>query len=124
MTKNKIEISGLHKQFGKKKVLRGLDIAIPEGTALVVIGGSGCGKSVLLKNIIGLISPTKGSIKIDGKETSRLNQRKRNELMHKFGYLFQGGALFDSLRIWENIAFGLMQAEGMKASTGCCRISW
>lgn len=111
----KIEITDLHKSFGSKHVLRGLDIAIPKGKALVVIGGSGTGKSVLLKNIIGLMHPTKGSIKIDGKETTTLSQAERNQLMHKFGYLFQGGALFDSLKIWENIAFGLMQAEGMAA---------
>lgn len=111
----KVEITNLKKSFGHKHVLKGIDLTIPQGKALVVIGGSGCGKSVLLKNIIGLMQPTSGSIKVDGQETTNLNGRERNELMHKFGYLFQGGALFDSLKIWENIAFGLMQAEGMAA---------
>jgi len=113
MTDAKIKVSNLHKSFGSKKVLKGLDLEVKKGDSLVVIGGSGCGKSVLLKNIIGLISPTKGSVLIDGQETVKLNENERNQLMHKFGYLFQGGALFDSLTIWENIAFGLIQAERM-----------
>ncbi len=109
----KIEVTNLQKCFNKKQVLRGVNLTVEKGESLVVIGGSGSGKSVLLKNIIGLMKPTKGSIKIDGEETSKLSERKRNKLMHKFGYLFQGGALFDSLPIWENIAFGLIQAEGV-----------
>jgi len=113
MTDAKIKVSNLHKSFGSKKVLKGIDLEVKKGDSLVVIGGSGCGKSVLLKNIIGLITPTKGSVQIDGQETVKLKENERNNLMHKFGYLFQGGALFDSLSIWENIAFGLIQAEGM-----------
>lgn len=115
MTKEtpKIEVKGLFKSFGSKKVLRGVDISVAKGESLVVIGGSGTGKSVLIKNIIGIMNPDKGSIKIDGEETSRLSGSKRNEIMHKFGYLFQGGALFDSIPIWENVAFGLIQAQGM-----------
>lgn len=111
--KYKIQVKDLHKRFGKKKVLSGVNLNVEEGESLVVIGGSGTGKSVLLKNIIGLMRPSKGSVKVDGEETSRLSERRRNEVMHKFGYLFQGGALFDSLPIWENIAFGLIQGEGM-----------
>lgn len=110
---NKIEVSGLHKSFGAKKVLQGIDISLEAGKSLVVIGGSGTGKSVLIKSIIGLMHPEKGSIKIDNEETSKLKGRNRDRLMHKFGYLFQGGALFDSLPIWENVAFGLIYAEGM-----------
>ena len=109
----KIEIKNLHKSFGRKKVLRGVSLSVEEGESLVVIGGSGSGKSVLLKNIIGLMTPNKGSIKIDGTESSHLSERERNKMMHKFGYLFQGGALFDSLQIWENVAFGLIMAEGV-----------
>ncbi len=108
-----IAVKGLHKSFGPKKVLRGIDLTLQKGESLVVIGGSGSGKSVLIKSIIGLLPPTKGTIAIDGQDTTHLSTRARNEVMHKFGYLFQGGALFDSLPIWENIAFGLIQAEGM-----------
>jgi phospholipid/cholesterol/gamma-HCH transport system ATP-binding protein len=79
----------------------------------VVIGGSGSGKSVLLKCILGLMRPDSGSIKIDGQETVGLTGRRREEVMRKFGMLFQGGALFDSLRVWENVAFGPVQSDGM-----------
>ena len=109
----KIEVKGLTKSFGTKKVLQGVDISVEKGESLVIIGGSGTGKSVLIKNIIGLMAPDSGSIKIDGQETSILSERERNMMMHKFGYLFQGGALFDSLTIWENVAFGLLEAERM-----------
>lgn len=106
---DKIAIKGLHKTFGSNHVLQGIDIAVEKGKSLVVIGGSGSGKSVLLKSIIGLISPDKGSIMIDQMETARLSRRGRDSLMQKFGVLFQGGALFDSLTVWENITFGLVQ---------------
>jgi phospholipid/cholesterol/gamma-HCH transport system ATP-binding protein len=109
----KIALNGVKKSFGNKHVLRGVDMEVNEGESLVVIGGSGTGKSVLIKNIIGLMNPDSGSIKIDGEETSKLSGKRRNEIMHKFGYLFQGGALFDSLPIWENVAFGLVYAQGM-----------
>lgn len=113
-TDAKIEVQGLCKAFGSKKVLQGVDIRVSKGESLVVIGGSGTGKSVLLKNIIGLMQSDKGSIKIDGVETASLKGNARGEMMQKFGYLFQGGALFDSLKIWENVAFGLMQGKGME----------
>ncbi|NDF11761.1 MAG: ATP-binding cassette domain-containing protein [Proteobacteria bacterium] len=106
-------MNDVHKAFGSKHVLNGVNLKVHKGESLVVIGGSGSGKSVLLKNIIGIMSPDKGSIKVDTKETSRLSTSERNHIMYKFGYLFQGGALFDSLSIWENIAFGLIQAKGM-----------
>ncbi len=109
----KIELTDVYKSFGPKKVLQGVGFKLMPGESLVVIGGSGCGKSVLIKTIIGLMKADKGSIKIDGEETSRLSQTRRNDIMHKFGYLFQGGALFDSLPIWENVAFGLIYAESM-----------
>ena len=109
MTTPKIEISGLTKSFGAKKVLDGIDLTIPQGESLVVIGGSGSGKSVLIKCILGLIRPDKGSIKIDGQEVTKLSFRERQEIMRKFGMLFQGGALFDSITVWENISFALLQ---------------
>src|SRR5690606_10590001 len=90
-----------------------IDLEIPQGKSLVVIGGSGTGKSVMIKSVLGLITPDSGSIEIDGQETTNLDSRARDALMHKFGMLFQGGALFDSLRIWENIAFGLIQGRAM-----------
>jgi phospholipid/cholesterol/gamma-HCH transport system ATP-binding protein len=109
MTTPKIEISGLTKSFGAKKVLDGIDLTIPQGESLVVIGGSGSGKSVLIKCILGLIRPDKGSIKIDGQEVTKFSFRERQEIMRKFGMLFQGGALFDSITVWENISFALLQ---------------
>jgi len=110
---NKIEIRNLHKYFGRKKVLDGVDIDVANGESLVVIGGSGTGKSVLIKNITGLMKPTSGSIKIDGQETTNLSAKERDALMGKFGFLFQGGALFDSLKVWENIAFALINSKKM-----------
>jgi phospholipid/cholesterol/gamma-HCH transport system ATP-binding protein len=109
----KIELIDVYKSFGKKPVLQGINFKLMPGESLVVIGGSGSGKSVLIKTIIGLMQADKGQILIDGEETSRLSSKRRNLIMHKFGYLFQGGALFDSLPIWENVAFGLIYAEGM-----------
>jgi phospholipid/cholesterol/gamma-HCH transport system ATP-binding protein len=109
----KIEIRGLTKSFGNKHVLRGIDLDIDSAQSLVVIGGSGTGKSVLLKCILGLIDADSGSIRIDGVEVTKLSRPAREQLMVKFGMLFQGGALFDSLPVWANVAFGLMQAQGM-----------
>jgi phospholipid/cholesterol/gamma-HCH transport system ATP-binding protein len=96
-------------------VLRGIDLDIAAGESMVVIGGSGTGKSVLLKCILGLLRPESGSIRIDGEETVGLNNGGRDRVMRKFGMLFQGGALFDSLRVWENVAFGPIQSDGMPA---------
>jgi phospholipid/cholesterol/gamma-HCH transport system ATP-binding protein len=107
----KIQVRGLEKGFGPKEVLRGVDLAVGDAESLVVIGGSGSGKSVLLKCIIGLMEPDAGSIRIDGEEATGLGRRERQELMHKFGMLFQGAALFDSLPVWENVAFGLLQHD-------------
>ena len=112
-TTPKIRLEGVYKSFGQKQVLRGIDLEIAAGESLVVIGGSGTGKSVLLKSILGLIRPDKGRILIDGVETSRLSGSDRVALMNRFGMLFQGAALFDSLPVWENVAFGLIQGRGM-----------
>ena len=105
----KIELSGVYKAFGSKKVLDGIDLTINKGESLVVIGGSGTGKSVLIKCILGILTPDKGTIKIDGVDVGRLSRLERQQLMRKFGMLFQGGALFDSLPVWENISFSLLQ---------------
>jgi phospholipid/cholesterol/gamma-HCH transport system ATP-binding protein len=106
---NKITVSSLHKSFGDKHVLNGINLNVPAGESLVIIGGSGSGKSVLLKTIVGLFQPDKGSIKIDHEEVAHLSIRDRNRVMQKMGVLFQGGALFDSLPIWENVAFMPLQ---------------
>ena len=109
----KISLNGVTKSFGTKRVLRGIDLDVARGESVVVIGGSGTGKSVLLKCILGLIRPDAGSIRIDNEETVDLNERGHSRVMRKFGMLFQGGALFDSLRVWENVAFGPIQSDGM-----------
>jgi phospholipid/cholesterol/gamma-HCH transport system ATP-binding protein len=109
----KIMVRGLRKSFGSKRVLDGLDLDVATGESMVVIGGSGTGKSVMLKCILGLLEPDAGSIKIDGTEISDLSSTEREHMMRKFGMLFQGGALFDSLPVWENVAFGLIMGHGM-----------
>jgi phospholipid/cholesterol/gamma-HCH transport system ATP-binding protein len=114
MVQPKISLRGVTKAFGAKHVLRGIDLDVAPGESVVVIGGSGSGKSVLLKCIVGLMRPDNGSIRIDGKETTDLSDAERTHVMRKFGVLFQGGALFDSLRVWENVAFGPIQSDGMK----------
>ena len=109
----KLELKDVTKSFGRNHVLRGVNISIEKGKSLVVIGGSGTGKSVMIKCVLGLLHPDKGSIKVDGVETAGATGKARDELMKKFGMLFQGGALFDSLPIWENVGFGLMQGKGV-----------
>ncbi len=111
--KQKIILKKVYKSFGNNHVLNGLDLSVPAGKSLVVIGGSGTGKSVLLKCVLGLLTPDSGSILIDNDESTGVDQKVRTEFMKKFGMLFQGGALFDSLKIWENIAFGLIHGQGM-----------
>jgi phospholipid/cholesterol/gamma-HCH transport system ATP-binding protein len=109
----KISLRGVTKAFGSKQVLRGIDLDVAPRESVVVIGGSGTGKSVLLKCILGLMRPDSGSIKVDGEETVGLSTSRRADVMRKFGMLFQGGALFDSLRVWQNVAFGPIQSDGM-----------
>ena len=109
----KLQLSGVKKSFGEKHVLNGIDLSIPSGKSLVVIGGSGTGKSVMIKCVLGLLQADKGTITIDGEDTGKMRAKERDQLMHKFGMLFQGGALFDSLKVWENVAFGLVQGRGM-----------
>lgn len=102
---NKIIVKNLYKSFGSKKVLQDLNLEVKKGESIVIIGGSGTGKSVLIKSIIGLLTPDKGSILIDDQEMVNISNKKYTEMLQKFGYLFQGGALFDSLPIWKNISF-------------------
>ncbi|WP_142848697.1 ABC transporter ATP-binding protein [Telmatospirillum sp. J64-1] len=110
----KIELNDLHKSFGPKTVLNGVTLDVARGESVVIIGGSGTGKSVMLKCILGLMRPDRGSIRIDGEETVGMGQRDRERVLRKFGMLFQGAALFDSLPVWENVAFGLIQGQKMK----------
>ncbi|MGD9538884.1 MAG: ABC transporter ATP-binding protein [Alphaproteobacteria bacterium] len=109
----KIACRGVTKAFGDKQVLRGVDLDVNESESMVIIGGSGTGKSVTIKCILGLIRHDAGSIEIDGAEVSKLSAREREAVNRKFGMLFQGGALFDSLPVWENVAFGLIHARRM-----------
>lgn len=108
----KIRIRGLVKRFGSNEVLRGLDLDIPAGRSMVVIGGSGTGKSVLLKCILGLLPADGGSIRVDGEEVVGADDATLDRIRLKFGMLFQGAALFDSLPVWENVTFGLL-ARGL-----------
>ena len=108
MSEFKIRIQGLKKHFGAKKVLDGVDLEISAGTGMVVIGGSGTGKSVLLKSILGLVTPDEGRIEIDGVDVLTAPAREARALRQQIGMLFQNGALFDSLSVWENVAFGLL----------------
>lgn len=101
-----IELTNVHKAFGPKKVLQGVNLTIPKGSSMVIIGGSGTGKSVLLKSVLGLVSPDNGSITLDGQE---VGTGDRDAFLARFGMLFQGGALFDSLPVWQNVAFRLMR---------------
>ena len=105
-----IELLGVKKSFGHQHVLRGVDLTIARGTSMVVIGGSGTGKSVLLKSILGLVVPDAGKITLDGIDVTKTD---RDTFLARFGMLFQGGALFDSLKVWENVAFRLLR--GAKA---------
>jgi len=105
----KIALSGVRKAFGTKTVLDGVDLEIGTGESMVVIGGSGTGKSVMLKCVLGLLTPDAGTIRIDGEDTVGLSGSGRVAMMKRFGMLFQGAALFDSLPVWENVAFGLIQ---------------
>lgn len=106
-----IEIIDLHKSFGSNSVLRGVNLIIKEGESLAIIGRSGCGKSVLLKHIVGLLSPDKGCIKFEGKVINDLERKELYEVRRKFGFLFQGAALFDSMTVEENVSLALVESE-------------
>jgi phospholipid/cholesterol/gamma-HCH transport system ATP-binding protein len=113
MATPKIELKGVKKRFGPKIVLDGVDLIVNPGESLVVIGGSGTGKSVTIKCVLGILIPDAGQIFVDGEEVTHMRGRARDRVLRKFGMLFQGAALFDSLTVWENVAFGLIQGRGM-----------
>jgi phospholipid/cholesterol/gamma-HCH transport system ATP-binding protein len=117
MTEPKLSFVALKKRFGQRPVLDGLDLALKPGQSVVVIGGSGVGKSVTLKCALGLIKPDSGQVLLDGRDITKLRGPARAEVMRSFGMLFQGAALFDSLTIWENIAFRLINADGVSRAT-------
>ena len=104
-----IEISDLRKSFGENQVLKGVNLRVNRGETVVVMGRSGCGKSVLLKHIIGLMKPDSGRIVVDGIEITALKGEDLIEFRKRFGMLFQGSALFDSLSVWENVGLGLLE---------------
>jgi len=106
-----IRMEDLHKAFGPNRVLRGMTLHVPRGTSMVIIGGSGTGKSVALKCILGLIKPDSGKILVDGKDATKGD---RDAFLARFGMLFQGGALFDSLPVWQNVAFRLLRGSLMR----------
>jgi phospholipid/cholesterol/gamma-HCH transport system ATP-binding protein len=114
----KIRIRGLHKSFGDKVVLDGVDLDIAPQTSIVVIGGSGVGKSVLLKCVLGLIEADGGTIEIDGRDVLRMSASEREQVLSHTGMLFQNGALFDSLPVWENVTFGLLAQHRIRRREG------
>ncbi|WP_425098485.1 ABC transporter ATP-binding protein [Tropicibacter sp. S64] len=103
-----IELRDVHKTFGTNAVLKGVNLTIPKGTSMVIIGGSGTGKSVLLKSVLGLVTPDSGLITLDGNDVTKGD---RDAFLARFGMLFQGGALFDSLTVWQNVAFRLLRGS-------------
>ncbi|MPY74544.1 MAG: ATP-binding cassette domain-containing protein [Alphaproteobacteria bacterium] len=113
MTAPKIRLQGVRKKFGAKVVLDGVDLDVMAGESVVIIGGSGSGKSVTLKCILGLMTPDAGEIAIDGEPVIGVGGRERERINAKIGMLFQSAALFDSLTVWENAAFGLIAGKGM-----------
>lgn len=106
-----IEIKNLHKRFGQNKVLNGVDLDIFPGETIVIIGKSGCGKSVLIKHIVGLLQPDDGYVKVEGEIINDLDQKRLYEIRKKFGFLFQGAALFDSMTIEENVGLPLVESK-------------
>ncbi|MFN6952393.1 MAG: ABC transporter ATP-binding protein [Albidovulum sp.] len=103
-----ITLTDVHKSFGTNRVLKGVNLTVPSGRSMVIIGGSGTGKSVLLKCILGLVRPDSGTITLDGEDVQRAS---RDAFLARFGMLFQGGALFDSLPVWQNVAFRLLRGS-------------
>ncbi|GGB61480.1 ABC transporter ATP-binding protein [Henriciella pelagia] len=116
MTQPILQLKGVEKSFGSNQVLRGVDIDVAPGNSLVVLGGSGSGKSVMLKNALGLMTPDAGQILFNGEDVTHDQGREREAMRARIGMLFQSGALFDSLTVWENVAFRLLNAEKMKRS--------
>jgi phospholipid/cholesterol/gamma-HCH transport system ATP-binding protein len=113
-TTSLLELKDVHKSFGPKQVLKGVNIDVSPGKSLVVLGGSGSGKSVMLKNALGLMTPDQGQILFDGVDVTHDQGKTREAMRARIGMLFQSAALFDSLTVWENIAFRLLNADGMR----------
>ncbi len=113
MSEGHIVLENVRKSFGPKHVLNGISLSVQKGQSLVVIGGSGTGKSVMLKCILGILRADDGFIRIGGDDVTHASGEKRDALLRRFGMLFQGSALFDSLPVWENVAFGLIQGRSM-----------
>ncbi|MDP7391801.1 MAG: ATP-binding cassette domain-containing protein, partial [Alphaproteobacteria bacterium] len=105
-----IKLTGVTKSFGALDVLKGIDLALHRGDSMVLIGGSGSGKSLLLKSMIGLVRPDSGTVEIDGQDVRRIRGRERRAFDDRFGMLFQYGGLFDGMPVWQNIAFKKLQA--------------
>ncbi|MFZ4540217.1 MAG: ABC transporter ATP-binding protein [Rickettsiales bacterium] len=116
----KIKLTDVHKRFGSKVVLDGVNLEVAAGESLVIIGGSGSGKSVTIKSVLGLIKPDSGTIEVDGEDVTHYSFRQREPMLQKVGMLFQGGALFDSLPVWKNITFGSKE-RGHKLSSESAR---
>ena len=114
-----IRIRGLKKRLGSKQVLDGVDLDVESGESIVIMGRSGTGKSVLLKHVIGLMTPDQGSIEIDGADITRMRERELNEVRKRFGLLFQGAALFDSMTVGENVALPMVDHLRLPMSDGC-----
>ncbi|MEM9059254.1 MAG: ATP-binding cassette domain-containing protein [Pseudomonadota bacterium] len=110
----KIEMTGVRKSFGSKHILRGVDLSVATGSSTVIIGGSGTGKSVTLKCVLGILTADAGMIRVDGDDVTKARGRAREVQLDKFGMLFQGGALFDSLPVWQNVSFRLLQGARRK----------
>ncbi|MGA1343166.1 MAG: ABC transporter ATP-binding protein [Hyphomonas sp.] len=108
-----LKLDGVEKSFGTKQVLRGVSLDVARGESLVIIGGSGAGKSVMLKNALGLMTPDKGHIFFDGEDVTNATGKAREDMRARIGMLFQSAALFDSLTVWENVAFRLINSEGL-----------
>lgn len=106
-----IEIYNLHKSFGSKKVLDGINLQIEKGETIVIIGRSGSGKSVLIKHIVGLLTPDEGYVKVEGQRVDELNEKELYEMRKNFGFLFQGSALFDSMTVEENVSLPLVESS-------------
>ncbi|MCP3143048.1 ABC transporter ATP-binding protein [Pyxidicoccus xibeiensis] len=108
-----IEVKDLHKSFGGQEALRGVDLVVPEGTTCVLMGVSGSGKSVLMKHIMGLMKPDRGVVLVEGQEVAKMNEAELDQMRRKQGILFQANALFDSLNVFDNVAFPLRERTKM-----------
>ncbi|HEY0094319.1 MAG TPA: ATP-binding cassette domain-containing protein, partial [Archangium sp.] len=108
-----IEITGLHKSFGVHKVLTGINLSVPAGSTCVILGGSGSGKTVLMKHMIGLLKPNEGRVVIDGEDIVPMGPQELERVRHKFGMVFQAAALFDSMDVYDNVAFPLREHRGL-----------